>query len=642
MLWLGAMLLLVLMLCALTIAVFGWNWLRSPLEQFALQKSGRVLAIQGDLTVKFGWPVMRLQAQALTFANPTWAQNKQMLTAQGVEVDMDVPQLLRRKIVFPEVRLAYADISLERSREGRKSWLLDLGQTNEDARIHVGQLTLERGTVGFEEPSQDTSLHATLTTGPASTLSAASIAKAPTLGLQFTMQGKYKGLPVKAQGSGGPVLALRDTHLPYPINVRATAGRTSIVLEGTVTDLQVLSAADLHMTLRGDSLEHLYPLLGIAFPATRPYSTEGRLVHSGSTWRFEKFTGRVGGSDIAGFAQVVTGGKRPLLTAELQSKRLALEDLGPVIGSRPGSVKKATSQTSGSERVLPDLPFNTERWGSVDAQVQLHAQTLARAEALPLEDLRVQLSLRDSVLTLDPLDFGLAGGQLDAKITLDGRNPPIQAHAQVRAHTVQLAKLFPTLDMGKTSIGQVNGEFDLTGKGNSVGGMLAAANGKLSLVVSNGQISRLMMEKAGLHLWEIVSLNVTGDRPVQLRCAVADFDVKQGNMQARALVLDTQVTTLFGSGSVNLNTETLDLVLDNRTKTTSPLALRSPIYVRGNFAKPQVQIDKARALARAAGAIGLGLINPLLALVPLVDAGPGKDSDCGQLVRDARVWQHKN
>ena len=40
---------------------------------------------------------------------------------------------------------------------------------------------------------------------------------------------------------------------------------------------------------------------------------------------------------------------------------------------------------------------------------------------------------------------------------------------------------------------------------------------------------------------------------------------------------------------------------------------------------------------RALGALALGFVNPLLALIPLIDAGPGKDSDCGQLVRDARA-----
>ena len=635
-LWVGAAMLAIVLVCALLISIFGWNWLRTPLENFALQKTGRVLAIQGDLTVKFGWPVMRMQAQALRFANPDWAQQKQMLTAQEVEVGIALPQLFRRKVVFPEVRLSDVDLALERSREGRKSWLMDLGQMDEEARIDLGQVTLDKGSVSFEDPAHGTSLRAQLTTAEQPTAPTT-----PVLGLQFSVAGKYNGLTVKGQGSGGPVLALRDTQIPYPLNLRATAGRTQVTLNGTVTDLVTLSAADLQMTLRGESLEQLYPILGIAFPATRPYTTEGQLLHSGSTWRYQKFTGRFGGSDVAGFAQVVTGGKRPQLTAELQSNRMALEDLGPVIGSRPGSVKQAAAQPQGTGRVLPDLPFNTERWDSVDADVRLRAKTLARADALPLEDLQTHLIMKDAVLTLNPLNFGFAGGQLESQITLDGHAPPIQARAQMRARKLQLAKLFPTLDLGKTSIGQVNGEFDLAGKGNSIGEMLGGANGKLSLVVSNGQISRLMMEKAGLHLWEIVSLNITGDRPVKLRCGVADFAVKQGTMQAGALVVDTQVTTLFGTGTIDLKTEALDLVLDTRTKTTSPLSLQSPIYIRGSFASPRVQVDKGKVLTRALGAIGLGLVNPFLALIPLIDAGPGEDSDCGQLVRDARAWPGK-
>lgn len=66
-----------------------------------------------------------------------------------------------------------------------------------------------------------------------------------------------------------------------------------------------------------------------------------------------------------------------------------------------------------------------------------------------------------------------------------------------------------------------------------------------------------------------------------------------------------------------------------------PVALHSPIYVRGSLAQPKVEVDKVRVTARAVGAVILGAINPLLALIPLIDAGPGQDSDCGQLVRDA-------
>jgi AsmA protein len=274
----------------------------------------------------------------------------------------------------------------------------------------------------------------------------------------------------------------------------------------------------------------------------------------------------------------------------------------------------------------------------VDADVQLRAGKFRSNNVLPLDTLDVHLHLLDSVLTLDPLNFGLAGGQLNAKITLDGRTQPIQAHAQVRARKVLLGQLFPAFDLSKSSVGQVNGEFDLAGSGNSVGNMLASSSGKLGLVVAGGQISKLMMEKAGLHLLEILSLNLTGDRLIKLRCAVADFDVKQGVMRADALVFDTQVTTLIGTGFIDLKQEALDLTLNPKTKDTSPVALHTPIHIRGSLAHPVVSIDKGQVAARAAGALALGIVNPFLALIPLIDAGPGQDSDCGQLVRDARAW----
>lgn len=623
--WFAAVLLALLLLAALCIALLGWNWLRAPLERQVLQRTGRVLDIQGDLSVNFSWPQTTLQAAQVTFANPAWALQPQMLKADGVAVSVDLPALLQRKVVFPQVKLKHATVFLERTVDGRKSWLLDLGQTNEQARVLIGQLTLEQATLGYDDVGQKTSLRAELSTGPQT---------APSdklSGLRFTAAGRYKGMAVKAQGSGGPVLSLRDTRLPYPLTLDATVGRTAVKLVGTVTDMLTLTAVDMHAALRGDSLEQLFPLLGVAFPVTHAYTVQGHLLHTGATWRYEQFSGRIGASDIAGDVQVVSGGKRPLLTAELRSKLLDLDDLAPTIGARPAVGSVAATPKSPASHVLPDLPFKTERWDSVDADVVLHATQLRHAKAWPLENLTTHLKLRDSVLTLDPLDFGLAGGDLKTKVTLDGRQQPIQAHTQVSARKVLLAKLFPTVNLSKSSIGQINGDMDLVGSGDSVGRMLASANGKMGLVVAEGQISKLMMEQMGLHLWEILSLNLTGDQLVKLRCAVAGFDVKQGKMQAKTLVFDTQVTTLWGTGSIDLGQETLDLTFIPKTKNTSPVALRSPIYVRGSFAQPTVDFDKTRITARAAGAVVLGLINPLLALLPLIDAGPGKDIDCASL-----------
>ena len=633
--WVAGMGLVIIALAALLIALLDWNWLRGPIERTALAKTGRVLRINGDLTVKFAWPRPRIHANLVTFANPAWATEKQMVGAEAVEITFDFPQLLQQKIVFPDVWLTRPVVFLEQSADGRKSWLLDRNQQDEGARIQIDRLRLDQGTLGFDDAANKTRIRADLSTVSPPTDSTSD------LGVAFSARGQYKGLALTAQGSGGPVLAIRDETTPYALKVAATVGPTHVQAEGSITSLLKFSAMDMRLAIQGGSLDQLFPLLGIALPATRTYATKGHLLHSGKQWRYEKFSGRIGASDIAGMVQVDTSAQRPVLTAELDSQLLDLADLGPLIGSRPGSVAQAAQLAAQNAprrgRVLPDLPFKTDRWNSVNAQVSLRAKTLRRAKALPLEDLVVHLSLQDAVLTLDPVNFGLAGGQLTGVIALDGRQDPIQAKAQVRARKILIAKLFPAFDLSKTSIGQINGEFNLAGRGNSVGRMLATSSGKVGLVIADGEISKLMMETAGIHLWEILTLNLTGDRRVKLRCAVADFEVKQGVMHADALVFDTAVTTLIGTGSIDLGQEALDLTLNQKTKNTSPLALRSPIYVRGSFAKPVVQVDKARVAARGLGALALGMVNPLLALIPLIDAGPGQDSDCRQLVHDARA-----
>jgi AsmA protein len=630
--WAASLLLALVILAVLFVAMFGWNWLRAPLEKKVLAQTGRALQIKGDLDITLGWPWPRVQANSVTFANPAWASQPQMLTADRLTFSIHLPQLLTQRLVMSDVSLVRPVVFLELAADGRKTWLLDLNQQDNDTSIQIDRLTLDRGVIGYDDTAGKTNIRAELTT------TAVPADGKANPGVSFSAKGKFKGLALVAKGTGDSVLALRDEGTPYGLDIDTTIGQTRIQANGHITSLVKFSSIDMQLGLSGDNLNQFYTLTGIAMPATRNYETQGHLVRNANTVRYDPFIGRVGNSDLKGWIQVKTGDKRPLLTGDLVSTQLALEDLGPVIGARPGHLNdavKAVAQTGAagavtprSKRVIPDLPFKFEHWDTVDTELDFSAKSLRQASYMPLEALSTHLSLKDSVLKLDPLKFDLAGGHLDAAVTLDGRQNPIQANAQVQIKRLALAKLLPPDLKGQAHLSQIGGQIKLSGTGNSVGSMLTNANGTLAVLVSGGDISQMMMEKAGLHLWEIFQLTLTGDKQVKLRCAVANFDVKGGTMHANTLLLDTEITTLLGAGSIDLRQEKLDLTLTQKTKNTSPLALRSPIYIRGNFAKPIIQVDRGRVAVRALGAVALGVVNPLLALIPLVDAGPGKDSDC--------------
>ncbi|HEY9146420.1 MAG TPA: AsmA family protein [Thiobacillus sp.] len=628
--WLVAMLVVVAALFMGVAAVPNWNWLRGPIAHAVGVKTGRTLRVGGDLDLAFGWGKVHIRAADVTFSNPPWATRNNMIDVEKVALDVALLPLFWREIVIDDVRLHHAGLAFETSLDGRKNWLLDRNQRDEKARAVVRHLALSDGRVAYDDPARGTRLNARVATsqpGPGR----------PAGALTFSVQGHYRGQALVAQGTGDGVLALRDSRTPYHVDVAGQIGPTRVRADGLITNLLKLSAVDLQIALRGSSLAQLYPLLGVVFPDTPPYATRGRLLHSAHQWRYEKFTGRVGKSDIAGTLRVDTGTARPYLVAELNSKSLNFADLGPLVGTRQGQHAAAPSARPAPGRVLPDMAFRTERWTRMDANVTLNAGSIVRPEALPLSRLSTHLQLRDGYLTLDPLQFDVAGGTLAGSVRLDGRRSPIRAAAALNARKLELAQLFPTLDRSKTSLGEFNGTLDLKGRGDSVAAMLGSADGQVSMLIDGGEISKLMMETVSLHVLEMLQLKLAGDEPVRIRCGIADFGVAKGVMQPDALVLDTDITRIDGTGRIDLGQEALDLTIRPKTRKLSLVALRTPIHVHGSFSHPQVSLDKGRLAMRGLSSIALGAVNPALALIPLIDAGPGAESGCRRLIEEANL-----
>ena len=609
--WVGGVVLLLVVALVLFVA-FGLNTLRGPITRAVTNATGRELRIEGDLKPLWSWVHPRFRAEKVSFANPDWASEDYMFRADALEASIEVLPLLRGRVVVPKMHLQRPEVFLERDAEGRKNWLLERKQDSSRAsRVHILALTLDQGKLKYDDALRDTHIAVQLA-GDAR-------------GVSFAAKGKYNGLPASASGRGGPVLAVDGDKAPYPLKAEARIGSTSLAADGTITNLAELSALNLMIQLSGESMEQLYDVVGIAFPDTSRYTTSGRLTGNGGVIRYENFTGRVGESDLAGTLQVATGGKRPFMRGDLVSQLLSLADLGPLVGTRQPK----------QGGVLPDAAFDAARWNSVDADVKLKAGTIKRPEQLPLENLSTRIQMRDAVLMLDPLEFGTAGGKLAGQIRLDGRESPIRADAKIRVQDLQLSKLFPTIEVSRASVGAVSGLIELTGAGNSVAKMIGSANGKLGVYVDSGRVSKLVMEMVALDLWNLAKVAIQGDEPVEIRCAIADFDVKDGLLRANALVLDTSVMSITGEGTINLRDETINLKIVPHPKARSLASLRSPLYIAGTFSQPKVSRDVRRIAEKGAGAFVLGILNPLLAVLPLIYEGKGQDSNCGRLIAQA-------
>ncbi|ABR89753.1 AsmA protein [Janthinobacterium sp. Marseille] len=635
-----------LLVCVLFLLMFDWNRAKPWLNERVSEATGRHFAINGDLILTWqraepatgtwrDWiPAPRLSAHDVTLGNPEWAKPDSNMAEIGhITFSVNPLPLLNKTIVIPSLQLDDPNLALQRVSKGKDNWTFKQSDPSEWT-LDLQRLYFYRGEITLKDEVEHIDAKANIDT------------LEPTAVNDFVMgwkiSGTFNGARISGDGKAGALLALKNVDKPFPLEARLNVGKTSIRVNGTVTKPQELAAIDMRLHLSGASMADLYPLTGITLPKTPEFSTEGHLIgvtnKAGGKWTYEKFKGKVGDSDIAGTLVYEAKQPRPLLSGTVVSNLLQLSDLGPVIGADSNESKKerGVAANQPADKVLPVEKFTTERWGSIDADVQITGHKIVHSASLPIENLDTHLKLQDSVVTLSPLKFGVAGGNLIGDIKLDGRNNVIKAEAKVSARHLKLKQLFPTFQPMQASFGEVNGDTSLSGTGNSIASLLATSNGEIKSLINEGTISKLLLEQIGLNIGNIVISKLFGDKQVKLNCMATDLSVTNGLVQTRTFIVDTDDAVMYITGTVDLAKEQLNLTIKPETKGLRIVSLRAPIYVTGEFANPKVGVDTGVLALKAGSAVALAVVAPVTALLPLINVGNPEENKCTSLLKEAR------
>ena len=629
---------------------YDWNKARPWLNAKASEAIGRPFAIAGDLSLTWEkaamserdrtwhdwipWP--HLVAKDVHVGNPTGVAGD-LASAGQFSFSLNPLALLDNRINIPTLQFQQPNIELIRSADGKNNWTFDKKDKPSRWEMDIERIVFTKGVVHYKDAIEKADITADVDL----------LENNPNYGIGWKARGTFNGAPVTGSGKAGAVLSLKQQIAPFPLQADMRIGAVHIALEGTLTKPTKLAALDLRLKLAGPSMARLYAVSGLVLPETPAFRTEGRLIaaigEDSSRYTYDKFTGKVGSSDINGKLEFQTGKPRGKLSGKVVSRLLQFSDLGPLIGADSNASKTArgVAPVQPAGKVLPVERFRTERWTAIDADVNYSAERIIRDKQLPIKKLNTHLILKNGVLNLAPLTFDMAGGTLKSTIKLDGSGREgqnaIRATAKVSARHIRIKELFPTIPDMQATVGEINGDAQLSAVGNSVASLLAASNGELKTMINQGEVSKLLLEKMGLNIGNIILTQLFGDKQVKLNCMASDFAVTNGVMQTRVFVVDTEEAIINATGTINLANERMDLTLKPETKGLRIFSLRAPLYVRGSFNKPDVSVDKGVLAMKAGGAIALGLASPLAALLPLINAGPGMDSGCAQMLQASNI-----
>ena len=643
----GALLVLLLIAVGALFLFVSSDRFKSIVADRAGSATGRKVEIAGDIDIDWG-RTTRVTLNQLRVGNADWGSEPLMAAAERAEFTIRLPSLLRGDVVLPEVVLMRPAILLERNNEGRTNW--DFSENPDAAAAAeavspddrsefpvIGRLVVREGQVTYRDPAHGIDL--------ASRVDTATGANGQEE-VRLNGEGTFEDKPFRLDLTAGSLLQLRESSQPYPIHVDALIGDTKGTIQGTMSDPVEMQGLDIRMDISGPDLAQLFPIVGIPLPSTPPYKLAGRLERDGQRWRFTDMKGRVGDSDMSGDLALDTGGDRPKLTAELVSTKLDFDDLAGLIGATPSTKpgeaaseeqKQKAEEQKESGRLLPDRKVDLSRLRAMDMTVNLTGKDVI-APSLPMQDFKAKFALENGRLVVEPLSFGIASGRIEGRLVLNGREDVPSAATDLRIRAIKLAEFFRGSEFAEEMGGTFGGRIELEGTGRSTAELLGGANGGAVVVMSGGKLSNLLLELIGIDIAEALGFVIGEDKPVAVRCAVADFKVTDGLLKTQTFVIDTTDTNVTGEGDINLKNEKIDLKLEAHPKDPSLLSARTPVTIGGKLADPEFGVDPSQALARGAAAAVLGaLLTPLAALLPMIELGLGEDSPCHKLVQQAQT-----
>jgi len=626
----------------LFLLIFDWNWLRGPLSRVASDKLNREVHIVGDLDVHPWSLTPSAEVHNVTVAQPDFLKKGEMAKVGRIAVKVKLLPLFKGQQILELLEVKDADARLQRDLSGRNNWQFgDPDKKKEPTKLPAIQhFVVDNGHIRFDDRKRDLLLDGTVNTSEHTV--------GPNRG-SFSLDGKgsLNGESFTLKVTGDPLLHVTPDK-PYPFKADLRSGSIHATADASIDRPFDLSKFGGAMTVSGDDLADIYRLTGVAAPNTPPYRVSGRLRRNDTRYDFDAFTGRIGDSDIAGDLYVKTDGKRIYLNADVRSKKLDFDDIGPIFGLPPSTGRGETASTeqkvqarqgAGTRYLLPDATLNVERIRAMDADVKYRADSV-NAPSWPLRAVSVDMNLKDGVLTADPLSFDFSRGRLAGRVKLDASNATPRTDVDVRLTNAKLEDWIKFRSAGQPPIqGTLIAHAKLTGYGNSIHRAASTANGNVILAMPNGTMRQAFAELLGINVSKgLIMLFKENPQGTPVRCMVGDFQATNGVLQAQTLVLDTGVVVAHGKGSVNLRNETLDLKIDGDSKKFRLIRLLSPITLRGPWTKPKIGIEPGPAIVQ--GVVGLALgaaINPLAAIIPFIEPGGAKDADCAGLLAQARA-----
>ncbi len=590
-------------------------------KQKVREATGRDLAFKGAKFVF--WPDVGVRLTDVSFSNPAWARQKNMVALGEADVALAVQPLLNKQIVVKRFILNAPDIDLEVSKDGQRNWdfskvapakpaeTAQKSQPQETIpaqaqqfKFHFGQMRIDKGRLVFTDmqkgqtvrlsdvdvnvkwPEPESPLH----------IDGALTYKGKRITLALDLDRPMDFLAHK-ESNGQASMKADD----FSVKTHGAYAAQGLFFNGTV-DADMPDLASVLTWIRGD--EKKLPFRTMAFKGDAGLSATGLTL--------QKAALSLDDVQAKGDASVSFANK-PEIVARLSLNKLDLDRFTG--GKTANAANGGAGEQAAAQRGWDTTPLDFSGLKAVNADLRLDTQGFTlRGIAVGPSVLTVKL--QNGLLKFSSSDATLLGGRFSSGLALDAaRAVPAMSFA-FNMSGVEAQPILATFAHFKKLSGTATAHVDVTASGDSQKAVISSLAGKGDFDFKNGELKGIDMVRIAQLVQAHSSNTSVGAGTTKFVDMTGTFTISRGVASNNDLKVEGAVLRATGHGTIDLPQKyiryrvTPVLLAGQQTaagqaggQQQSASGLTVPVNISGPF-------DHIRVIPDFAAAIGGIVANP--------------------------------
>jgi uncharacterized protein involved in outer membrane biogenesis len=566
---------------------------RDDISKVVKGTTGRELTIDGEVLFKI-FPAPKLLVENVSLSNADWGSRPTLMSVDRVIAEVALIPLFSRAISIRRVVLVRPVLNLERNSRGESNW--NLWKSTPSPAVS-GALTIDVSNVDVRDGRISYSGHGA---GSSHVLKMQRL-KLRSKGLfqpvEMDFQGQFNKRAVSIRGETGSLASLFKNEA-FSVDVSVSSSGVEAKVSGRLNQPMELRGlgADLWFSL--PDLGRFLNTRGRANGGHFAVTGRGHIRDDKKGYIVEKLELSVGGNDLSGSVSFGLVRGRGHFRGSLRSKMMDVDSL---------FAQRSKNTRASGTRFIPAWRFPVEALRAVDADIDFSGRRVT-VRGVALDGLKLNVALHSGRLRIEPRGK-LYGGRVDGQIDLNATASEPRLLMEISGSQVGLGELLNAMKKKRVMSG-AKGQLHIKieGKGATLSAVAAGMNGRFLTSMGSGQIYNSALKRIGadalMQLVRTFDPTDKSDQATNMQCGVILFNVENGVAKTdREVAAETKRMNVIGSGTIDLGTEAIDLVLRAQPRDgvgISAGALGNVVRVSGTLAAPKTRMDAVGALKTGA------------------------------------------